>query len=169
MTQLTLAIRNLLAQDAELRALLGKSASWDTWIFSEELIGVKVEGTQKCLIVVAEDDTWTSPNEHNTMRFPQVFVDIWADPTRNANKSIRQFDAKDKIEAIQPLIDRHLHLVDGANSEGKPRIWGTEEQIANKTGIVVTGSQRLNGPRYSPIRDSEGSWMGRFTYGINRP
>lgn len=169
MTQLTLAIRNLLAQDGDLRALLGRSASWDTWIFSEELIGVKVEGTQKCLIVVAEDDTWTSPNEHNTMRFPQVFVDIWADPSRNEDKSVRQQDAKDKITAIQPFIDRYLHLVDGANNEGKPRIFGTAEQIEAKTGIVVTGSQRLNGPRFSPIRDSEGSWMGRFTYGVNLP
>lgn len=169
MTQLTLAIRNLLAQDEDLKALLGKSASWDTWIFSEEMIGVKVENTSRCLIVVAEEDTWTSPNEHNTMRFPQVFVDIWADPTRNADKSVRTLDAKDKIEAIQPLIDRHLHLVDGGTTEGLPRVWGTAEEIATKTGIVVTGSQRLTGPRFSPIRDSEGSWMGRYTYGINRP
>lgn len=167
MTQLSLGIRNLLAQDAELKSLLGRSVSWDTWIFSDDPVGVKVEGTQKCLIVITENGTWSSPNAYNTQRFPRVFVDIWADPTRNANLSVQLPDAKDKIEAIVKVVKRHLHTVDPSRSNGMPLIWGTAEQIADKTGVVVAGSQQLDGPDYSPIKDSTGSFMGRLTYGVN--
>lgn len=167
MTQLSLGIRNLLAQDSELKALLGRSQSWDTWIFSDDPVGVKVENTQKSLIVVTENGTWTAPNGHNTERFPRVFVDVWSDPTRNANLGVKVFDAKDKIEAIVKVVNKHLHTVNLSNPQGMPYIWGTAEQIADKTGVVVAGSQQLEGPDYSPIRDSTGSFMGRVTYGVN--
>lgn len=169
MTELSLAVRNLLAQDAGLKALLGKSQSWDTWIFDEKPVNVKVENTGKCLIVVNEEGQWTTPNAHNTMKFPTLLIDIWADPTRNADKSVNRFDAKKKIEDIQNFVDKYLHLVDPGDSNGNPRIWGTSGQMADKTGVVVTGSQRLNGPIFSPIRDAEEAYMGRLTYGVNQP
>lgn len=169
MTDLSLALRNYLAQDAELRALLGRSVSWDTWIFDESPLNVKVEGTSKCLIVINEQGTWTSPNGHNTMRFPQLIVDVWADPTRNADRSVQKLDAKTKIQDIQTVLDRHLHLTDPATSAGMPYIWGTAAQVAGKTGVVITGSHRSSGPNFSPIRDSEGSWMGQLTYDVNVP
>ena len=125
MTRLSLAVRNYLAQDEDLKRLLGRSASWDTWIFDERPVNVHVENTSRCLIVVNEDDQWTSPNEHNTLNFPKLFVDVWADPTRNADRSVQIFDAKDKIQEIQKFIDRHLHLVDPSNYNGMPFIWGT--------------------------------------------
>lgn len=167
MTKLSLGIRNFLAQDTALKALLGRSQSWDTWIFSDDPVGVKVESTQKCLIVITENGLWTPPNAYNTQRFPRIFVDVWADPTRNTNGSVKISDAKDKIEAIVAVVDSHLHTVDLARPDGMPWIWGTAEQISNKTGVVVSGSQHLDGPDYSPIRDSEGSFMGRVTYGVN--
>jgi len=169
MTDLSLAVRNLLAQDQGLRALLGRSQSWDTWIFDEHPVNVKVENTGRCLIVVNEEDTWTTPNQHNTMRFPRLFVDIWADPTRNSDKSIKKFDAKKKIEDIQAFVDKHLHLVDSGTPSGEIYIWGTAEQIASKTGVPITGSQRLDGPTFSPISNAEGAYMGRLTYGVNKP
>lgn len=167
MTKLSLGARNLLAQDPDLTALLGRSKSWDTWIFSDKPVGVKVEGTQRCLIVITEPEPWTAPNAHNTLTFPKLYVDIWADPTRNSDGSVKVDDAKDKIEVIVKHVRRHLHTVDMANSNGMPLIWGTAEEIASKTGAVVTASQLLDGPSYSPIRDSEGSWMGRLTFGAN--
>lgn len=169
MTDLSLAVRNLLAQDIELTALLGKSASWDTWIFDEKPVNVRIENTSKCLIVINESDPWTSPNQHNTLKFPTILVDIWADPTRNPDKSVQKFDAKSKIERIQDFVDHHLHLVDPGDASGGPQVWGTPTQISAKTGVVVTGSQRLSGPVYSPIRDTVEAWMGRYTYGVNKP
>lgn len=169
MTTLSLAVRNLLAQDEGLKALLGRSASWDTWIFDQKPVNVKIENTSKCFIVINESGTWAPPNLHNTMLFPRLIIDVWADPTRNANKTVQKFDAQNKVGAIQKFLDKHLHTVDPGTPSGEVRIWGTEEEIAAKTGVVVTGSQRLTGPDFSPIRDSEGSVMGSYTYGVNVP
>ena len=169
MTKLSLSARNLLAQDTAITALLGKSVSWDTWIFDENPLNVHVENNSKVLIVVSEGDPWAPANQDNTMSFPTLIVDIWADPSRNSNKSVRQFDAKDKIEAVKALVDQHFHLVDGARPGGQLHIWGTAAQIASKTGLVVTGSTRASGPIYSPIRDTDGAWMGRMTYNVNVP
>lgn len=169
MTTLSLAVRNYLALDHELRSLLGKSVSWETWIFDEDPLNVHVENTGKCLIVVRERGTWASPNDHNSMRFPRLLVDIWADPTRNPDRTIRQWDAATKIEQIQARVDSHLHLSDPGTSAGMPYIWGTLEQVVNKTGVVVAGSLRKSGPDISPIRDTEGALMGQLTYGINLP
>ena len=169
MTDLSLAARNFLAQDADLRALLGRSASWDTWIFDQSPINVRVENTSRCLIVVNEEGQWTSPNPHNTMRFPRLVVDIWADPTRNQDRTVQLFDAKSKVEDIVKIVDRKFHRVDPGTPDGRPLILGTAEQILAKTGVVVTGILRSSGPDYSPIRDCEGAFMGRLVYDVNVP
>lgn len=167
MTTLTLAVRNLLAQDVALKALLGRSQSWDTWIFSEEPMGVRIENTQKCLIVITENSNYDSPNEHNTMEFPRLLVDIWADPTRNADRSVKISDARTKVQPILRLVNKHLHTVHPSAPNGMPYIWGTAAEISAKTGVIIGGSRFLSGPEFSPVRDSEGSWMGRATYGVN--
>lgn len=169
MTALSLAARNHLALDPVLRGLLGKSQTWDTWIFDENPVGVKVENTGRCLIVINEGSPWTSPNEHNTMRFPRLIVDVWADPTRNTDRSVRVFDAKEKIDEIQKRLDKHFHLVDGGDSHGMPHVWGSLDDLTSGRGVVVTGSTRLTGPEFSSIRDTDGAFMGQFTYGVNLP
>lgn len=167
MTTLSLNVRNFLAQRESLTALLGSSPTWDTWIFDQRPIGVKIENTQRCMIVVNEFRPYTAPNDHNTMRFPQITIDIWADPTRNSNKSVKTYDADTKIERIQKEIDAVMHTVDMGTPGGMPHIWGTAEQVANKTGSVIAGSTRIDGPDYSDVKDSDGTRMGRLLYGVN--
>jgi len=169
MTTLSLGARNMLIQDVPLVTLLGKSASWTSWIFDQKPINVKVEGTSRCLIVVNEGKPWTAPNGHNTMKFPTLVVDIWADPTRNVDKSVKFWDASTKIEDIQDELDRLLHLVDPSTSNGMPHMWGTAEQVAAGTGVVIAECKRSSGPDVNPIRDSDGSLMGRLTYNVNLP
>ena len=166
MTDLSLALRNYLARDPELRSLLGRSASWDTWIFDKKPVNVRIENTSRCLIVINEVGTWSGRNDHNTMKFPRIQVDIWADPSRNEDRSVLVFDAESKIEKIQKVLDKHLHLVNVDTEVGLPFIWGTEQQIISKTGKVVFSSKNLTGPDLSPVVDSEGTLMGRMTYGI---
>lgn len=175
MTALTYAARNLLAQDTELTALLGRSLNWPTWIFADKPF-VKIENSQRVLIVITQGDPWAPPNPHNTQTFPLLNVDVWADPTRNADKSVKEYDADDKIEAVVKHLNKHFHTVNVGvpydapaylGTRGMPRIWGTAEQIAEKTGVVVTGSQRLDGPSLSDMRESEGTRMGRMQYGVN--
>ncbi len=174
MTTLTYAARNLLAQDTAVTALLGRSTKWDTWIFADQPF-VKLENTQRVLIVITEQGQWQAPNPHNTARFPRMVVDIWADPTRNEDHSVQKYDADDKIEAVQKVIDRHFHTVNlDVDSQdpaylgvkGMPRIWGNAEEIEERTGLVVTGSQRLDGPDLSDISNGNGGRMGRLVYGV---
>lgn len=167
MTSLSLNVRNQLARRVSLTALLGSSAHWTTWIFDQRPIGIKVENTQKCMIVVNEFRPFTSPNEHNTMRFPQITIDIWADPTRNSNLSVKTYDADNKIEAIAKEVDAVMHTVDRGTPSGMPIIWGTQAQELAKTGSVIAGSERLDGPDYSDVKDSEGTRMGRLIYGVH--
>jgi len=167
MTALSLAARNLLAQQPDLTALLAKSPSWDTWIAAEEPVGMAIENTSKCMIVISEGDPWTIPNDYNTASFPTLLVDIWADPTRNQdNKSVRIQDAKDKILAISNQVKRHMHRVDSGSEAGGIIFWGTASQIASRTGVPIFSSKLARGPRFEPVQDSTGSWMGRYVYNI---
>lgn len=168
MTTLSLAARNTLAQDPELKALLGRSVSWSTWIFDEDPLNVHVENTSRSLIVINEGDPWTSSNGHNTMTFPSLVVDIWSDPSRNSDKTVKVSDARTKIFGIKKLVDKHFHLVDSGTSQGLPWIWGTAAQIASRTGVVIAGSHHLSGPSFSPIRDTDGAYMGRIIYAVNQ-
>lgn len=167
MTLLSLAVRNTLAQDDRFREWIPKSANWDIWIFDEKPVMAKFEGNSKCLIVVNEGEPWTSPNGHNTLEFPSLIVDIWADPDRKADKTVAVDNARDKIKAVAKIVNEHLHRVNPGGADGGFIIWGTEEQISTKTGVLVTESKRLSGPIFSPIKDTEKAWMGRYTYGVN--
>jgi hypothetical protein len=169
MTLLSLAARNLLAQDDRFREWVARSQSWDIWIFDTKPVMAKFENNSKCLIVINEGDPWTSPNEHNTLEFPSLVVDIWADPDRRADKTILRDNAKDKIKAVARIVNDHLHRVDPGGPDGGYMIWGTAQEIDTKTGVLVSESKRLSGPVFSPIKDAEGAWMGRYTYGINQP
>lgn len=168
MTALSLAVRNLLIQDSAITDLLGKSVIWPQgWIFDGSL-RVKLENTSRVAIVVNEIAPFGTPNQHNTMTFPRVSVDIWADPTRNTDKSVQLDDAKNKIEAVGKLVNAHLHTVDTGTSSGEVLIWGTADEILAKTGVVVAGSERLTGPEYNPVSDSTGAWMGIWTFGVHQ-
>lgn len=167
MTTLSLNVRNQLARTPRVTALLGSSVTWDTWIFDQKPLGVKIEGTQRCMIVVNEFRPYTDPNEHNTLRFPQITIDIWADSTRTSGGAVKTLDADTKIETIAKQIDSVMHLVDGATSSGSLIVWGTAQQEAQKTGSVIAGSLRLSGPDYSDVKDADGTRMGRLTYGVH--
>ena len=164
MTRVTMAVRNLLAQDTDLRALLGSSQHWDTWIFDSKPY-VRLENKSKALIVINEDGQWAQPNQYSTQRFPRLLIDVWADPTRNDDLSVKRDDAQDKIEAITALVNKHLHTV-SLHIDGHPIIWGTADEMANFTGLMVMGSSWLTGPTYSPVSDAQGAWMGRSAYAL---
>lgn len=166
MTKLSLAAKNLLWQDTALRALLGRSQSWETWIFADNPLNVHVEGNSRSLVVVSEGNPWTSMNTDNTMHFPTLLVDVWSDPTRNSDGSVRIDDARDKIETIASLLDKHFHRVHPSGAGGRAVIWGTATQITNRTGYRVHQSHRSGGIDYSPISDTDQAWMGRLTYRI---
>jgi hypothetical protein len=116
-------------------------------------------------------------NSHNNMQFPRLFVDIWADPTRLIDNSPETWDADDKIEKLIPLLDRHFHTANLDVSPyvnviygrpGDPRIWGTADQIEHRTGQIILGSERAQGPDYSDVRDGNGARMARLIYNVSK-
>lgn len=164
--RLTLSIRNYLAQQPEVRELLGSDKTWDTWIFADKPY-VKIENTGKAMIVIQIDGGWSAPNDHNTMKFPRVFVDVWADPDRNPDGSVKKPNADDKIAKVHDAVMRYLHTVN-MNRNGKPLVWGTKQQMDTYTGVVVAGSAKQNEPEYSDVRDGNGARMASSRYGINQ-
>lgn len=166
MTPLTLAMRNELARDPEMRALLGSSPKWDTWIFVDQP-EVKIENTQKCLIVLDVYEPWASQNLHNTMEFPTVIVDVWADPTRNPDNSVKVDDAELKIDRINKVLKKHFHTANLSRPGGGFLQWGTQEQIDSGTGVWVNGSHTLDGPRYSEVANVPGVSVASYRFAVN--
>lgn len=166
MTPLTLAMRNELARDAELTALLGSSPKWPSWIFVDKP-SVQIENSGKSLIVLQAYEPWSNMNMHNTMDFPTVIVDIWADSKRNADNSVQVEDAGLKIDAIHKIVKKHFHTVNLSRPGGGALQWGTQAQITSNTGVWVGGSHLIDGPRDGGVPNVAGAAVASYRYGVN--
>lgn len=173
MTAFTLAARNLLVQDPDIRANVGSSPHWATWVFEDHPM-VLLEYSQTCLIVISENGTWSAMESGFNVRYPLFRVDVWADPTRNPDNTVKAYDATDKIEAIFPFLQRHFHPTNTGvppdapafmGSPGGMRRWGTPEQMVVGKGVTLLNCELRAGPIYSDITDVDGGVMGRFEYG----
>lgn len=169
MTNLALATRNMLAQQPSVRGLgvLGRSTKWsDGWIFADKPF-VVIENTGRALIVITQAGSWQTSNPHNTMKFPRIRVDVWADPDRNPDKTPKEYDADDKIQEVFKHIDSFLHTVNLDEPGGKTRIWGTASEVATKSGVTILSSQRLDGDiEYFDVADGNHARMGTMYYGV---
>lgn len=165
MTRLTYAMTQELLKDPRITDYMGGSVTFPNWIFDTKNYA-KVEGSQKGMIVIVQDGAYTAPNDHNTMRFPRIYVDVWVDPTRNADKSVKRDDADERIERIHQLISEHFHTV-SMNLGGMPLVWGSEADIAAGKGVYVGGSIRQDEPSYADIANGDGGRMGTVIYGVN--
>lgn len=177
MSALSLAATRLLLQDDAVLALVGNSDDdgLGPWI-ADQTPFFLIENSQRVGVVINEADEWDAPNPHNSQQFPRLQVDIWADPTRNWDNSVARYDADDKIDAVQRLIEVHFHTKnldvpsdapEWWGAVGYPRVWGNAEQIAHRSGITIFGSERQVGTLTSPIADVEGGRMRRLRYGVN--
>lgn len=176
MTELSLAAQRILVQDPRIAAsgLVGGDATWPSWVFPD-VPGARIENSQKCAIVLFEDVPWSDPNPHNFAEFGTLVVDIWADPTRKSDKSVRFSDAQDKIKRVAKIIARNFHLVHpsvptGApaylGAVGMPRIWGTAAQVTARTGLTIVSSVQSGGPEFAPMSNNPEGWRGRYRFNV---
>jgi len=177
-TDLSLAAQRILVQDPAIleSALVGSDAMWPVgWVFPDKP-GVVIENTQLCAIVLWEDSPWTDPNPHNTVEFATLVVDIWADPTRNPDKSIKLDNAQDKIKRVAKTVTENFHLVEpgvpaGAaaylGQPGMARVWGTPAQVAARSGIVLVSSVQSAGPQWNPMSNNPGGVRGRYRFNVS--
>jgi predicted metal-dependent RNase len=164
--RLTLSIRNYLAQQPEVTSLLGHDDTWDTWIFADKPYA-QIEKTGKAMLVIQMDNGWTAPNPHNTMKFPRIYVDVWADPDRNKDGSVKKSNADDKIIKVQDAVMKFLHTV-SMNMHGKPIVWGTAAQMKTYTGVIINGSAKTTETVFNDVTDGGGARMGSSVYGVNQ-
>lgn len=139
------------AADLDALGLLGSDSEWPRWIWENNLNNL-IENSQKVAVVLSPASSWTSPNTFNSLRFPRLQVDIWADPDRNDDLSVSVQNAKEKINLVHLAMRRYLHSV-------SPEIvfWDT---------LRVLGSSNSGDVTYSPVSDSNGAFMGQTFYNL---
>lgn len=87
---------------------------------------VKIENSQSTVCVLTNTTGWTTPNLHNTLRFPRLGVEIYVDPIRDPdNNSIDPDEATRRAHAAYKVLDRHLH-----RPQSGEQWWGSVRTIA---------------------------------------
>lgn len=119
------AVKYLQAQPA-VRAVLGGYEGTDVaWLFQHKM-WVDVEGTSSTAAMIGRDGGWAGANLHNTMRFPMLTMEIWADPIRDDGKNVVDpGEVYRRIEATFAVLDSFLHRPQG----GEQR-WGTVRTVS---------------------------------------
>lgn len=150
MGDIVLAVRDYLASQSTVTALLGSDAKFGPWVFQDSLYWEL--NSQTCAIVVTDNGSWTSPNDHNTARFPMVLLTFCADPQRDANQNITHDDTGAKIRALHEAVFKVLHWTDA-----------NERQLGT---LRVLRSSCLNEPQIRPYVDGDHAASAQITYAI---
>lgn len=164
MSTLARAAVNFLLQQPSVVATVGED-SLGPWIFANQP-DATIENSGDAMIVISSLNGWGA-NEHNTARFPQLIVDIWADPTRGTDLSVLTRDADLKVEAVFKAVDKFFHQLDNSAPNGGAIYWGTATQISNKTGVRIISSKRVDEPDVRAALNDEGALIGTVRYNVS--
>lgn len=141
-----------LSAQTVLTDLLGKFESDDEpFLFQDEIRMVELEGTQKAAVVVADGGSWSSGNEHNTMEFPRLRIDLYVDPLRDADLNyVEPAETMRRGRLIWKVINSLLH-----RPQGGTQMWG---------GVRTLSCVKLARPEPYPVTDGDGMlrFMGFF-------
>lgn len=103
----------------------------------------EIGGSESTAVVVSSDSGWAGPNLHNTLKFPRLTVEIYADPQRDAvGNATDQGDHYRRLAAVFRVIDNYLH-----RPEGGSQMWGT---------LRTVSSARLVEPTINLVADGNG-------------
>ncbi len=139
----------------DVQQVLGVYDDTDTpWLFQHSLWH-KVEGTQSTAAVLSYAGGWASANQHNTMRFPRVSLDIYADPLRDgAGNPTDPAEVYRRLQVVFDVFDRLLHRVrDGVV------YWGT---------VRTLGCLRLAEPVFDYLPEGDGVRRLQCFYGVSQ-
>ena len=151
MTTFVEAVQVRLASDVSVQAVLGSSDIYPTWVFQDRPYA-PVEGSQRVAVVLSWAGSWTTPNTHNTMKFPRLRVEFLGDPTRGETGQTRVQDARNKIALAHEAVDKVLHRVDGSDV-----IW---------SGVRILRSSRLGELDLSWEPETDGMVRAEVYYGL---
>lgn len=139
------------AADLAETGLVGGDALFPLWIWEDNLQAL-VENSQKVAIVVSLSSYWSQPAASNTWDFPRLQVDIWADPDRNTDASLKTQNSKAKIFAVHNVLRKYLHNVDS--------------EVNYWDGFRILSSKCTGDPVFHPIADGNGGFMGTVYYNL---
>lgn len=82
-------------------------------IFGHQLPAL-IEGTSSTCLLLMNEGGWTTGNMENTLRFPRLTVNIWADPLRdNGRNASDPGEVMRRAFAVYKVVDKFLHRVAG--------------------------------------------------------
>jgi hypothetical protein len=134
------AARKMLMSDDTIRGYTVSEA--ETRVYKNRL-DIPVNQTGKLALVVSRNGGWATPDEVQTLEFPILRVDAYADPTREIDGQIRILDAEDKAAALLRAADRLIHGKRGV-------LWG------GASGVVVVTIGRWREPTLTTQEDLHG-------------
>jgi len=146
------AAQQYLAAQSDLTALLGSDSTFDTWIFREELLA-PVETTGKAALCLLQQGQWATPNDHNTLRFPVLTVEIYVDPPRDSEGNPTTTSVSSQIDHLFRVVDQYLH-----RPQGGEQLWGD---------LLTYGSLRASEPSRFPWADVDKTQVVRVAYNVN--
>lgn len=114
----------------------------------------RMEGSQKTSIVVARDGGWATPNVHNTLRFPRLVLNVWADPLRDSQNNNVDPRVQSRAYAAFEIADKYLHMTAG------PERWFGD--------IRVVSCVRLTEPIIYDVQDGDGLVRLQSFYAITQ-
>lgn len=128
---------------AEIRDVLGVYTETNTpWLFQHEL-WTKVENTSSTAAVISYAGGWAGANQHNTVRFPRLSLDVYCDPIRDAAGNVTDpGEAFRRMFYVWGVFDDVLH-----RPESGTVMWGTVRTI---------GCTRITEPAVDYLPEGDG-------------
>jgi hypothetical protein len=112
-----------------------------------------IEGTSTTCAVLTSDGGWAGANLYNTLRFPRLTCNIWADPIRDAGRNLADpGEVMRRSFAVYKVFDKYLHRTAGAEV-----YFGT---------LRIISSVRLTEPTIIVVPDGDGLVRCQTTYAI---
>lgn len=136
------AVKWLLTNSAVSAAVSVYPGTDTPYLFQHQL-WVEMEGTGSTAAVLSYGGGFAGPNNHNTMRFLRLMLDVYADPVRDAGRNVTEpGEVHRRVTATYLAFDAVLHRPDPT-----PQYWGT---------LRVIGSARLVEPSIAAVADGDG-------------
>jgi hypothetical protein len=118
------AVKYLVAL-TDIKAVLGAETDGTPWLFQHTL-WVTMEQSQGTAAVIQHAGGWAGANEHNTLRFPRLGLEIWADPIRDSGGNVTApGETQRRIQAAYDAFDKRLHRPAPAT-----QMWGTVRTVS---------------------------------------
>ena len=151
---------------SQIAAVLGSFPSNDanpanagmSYLFTGNIL-VTIKGTQQSAAVLSDFGGWSLPPLLGTQRFRRLRLDVWTDPTRDANGNI--------IVTESNTVNRCLHVFNVFHST----LQRTDMDTQTWGDMVTFSCQLLTEPTPAQVADGDsqgvGVVMGTAVYGVS--